>query len=431
MFRPIAALLAVASCASLAHAQTSPPAISITRTQPTNDAPVLTLDRALALGEANSPGIDAANSGVRVADATRTVAGLRPNPTASVNSENIAGTGPYRGFAQSETTVGLSVPIELGGKRSARIGVADALGVRAKLDVIVARADLRLSITQAYIRALSAERRASIAEEQLGFATEGLRIARDRVQVGATSPLDEQRAAVTEVNARTALDTARREALAARAALGLLIGEPVDQPLDMAWFDQLGPQGAYGPTATIEVDGTLALAVANADLNTAKAGVRLAQSQRIPDLTVSAGVRRLQGTGDSAAVVGVSIPLPFFNNGRAQLGQAKAVRDQADARRRVAILEARTAISNAQADVSNAEARARASGPAIAAAAEAARIARIGYGQGKFEQIVLIDAERTLAETRAAAVDAFAAYHDALARLARLTAAAPTSGDTQ
>ncbi len=74
----------------------------------------------------------------------------------------------------------------------------------------------------------------------------------------------------------------------------------------------------------------------------------------------------------------------------------------------------------------------RASGPALAAATEAARIARLGYGRGKFDQLVLLEAERTLAETRNAAVDALAQYHDAEARLARLIAPAPVvSGDNR
>lgn len=430
MYRYIAALLAVASCVTIAQAQTSPPATSVGQ-PPTPVGPALTLIDALRLGGVASPSVESAQAGVRVADAARKVAGLRPNPTASATAENIVGTGPYRGVSQSETTVSLSLPIELGGKRSARVAYAGAQGVRARLEVAIAQADLRLNITQAYVRAVSAERRALIAEEQLGFAIEGLRIARDRVQVGATSPLDERRASVTEVNARTALQTARVNAVAARQALGLLLGQLIDEPLDMAWFDTLRGDGAYGPSMPADVDGTLALAAATADVATADAGVRLARSLRVPDLTVSAGVRRLQGTGDNAAVVGVSIPLPFFNNGGAQLGQARAVRDQAEARRRLAIQDARTAIGNAQADVANAAARARAAGPALAAAMEAARIARVGYGQGAFEQIVLIDAERTLSETRASSVDAFAAYHDAVSRLARLTAAAPVPGDNQ
>lgn len=430
MHRLIAVLMAVTSCASLAHAQTSTLPISVDQ-PPTAAGPTFTLDDALRVGGAISPSIDSANAGMRAADAARAVAGLRPNPTASIESENIAGTGPYRGFAQSETTASLSVPIEFGGKRSARIAVATAQGTRARLDLMIAQADLRLAITQAYVRAIAAERRVAFAEEQLSFASEGLRVARDRVQVGATSPLDEQRAAVTFVNARAAIQVARSDASAAKNALGLLLGQPIDKPLDVAWFDRVGAEASYGLIAPPTVDGTLALAIATADVATADAGIRLARSQRVPDLTVSVGVRRLQETRDNAAVIGLSVPIPLFNNGSAQLSQARAARDQAEARRRMAVVEARTAIGNAQAEVAGAAARARASGPALAAAAEAARIARIGYGQGKFEQIVLIEAERTLSETRASAVDALAAYHDALARLERLTAAAPNPGDTQ
>ena len=62
----------------------------------------------------------------------------------------------------------------------------------------------------------------------------------------------------------------------------------------------------------------------------------------------------------------------------------------------------------------------------LASAAEAARIARIGYREGKFGQLDLLDAERTLSETRTAAIDALATYHDAKARLERLVAAAPS-----
>jgi len=61
-----------------------------------------------------------------------------------------------------------------------------------------------------------------------------------------------------------------------------------------------------------------------------------------------------------------------------------------------------------------------ANGPALAAAEEAARIARIGYAEGKFPQLELIEAERSLAETRESSVDALAALHTARARLARL-----------
>src|SRR3546814_4883876 len=78
-------------------------------------------------------------------------------------------------------------------------------------------------------------------------------------------------------------------------------------------------------------------------------------------------------------------------------------------------------ISDWSSDVLFRSTAATATGPALAAAAETARIARIGYREGKFGQLDLLDAERTLAETRLAAIDALLSYHLAQAQLERLT----------
>ena len=417
MHRVIAAVLAAAACAQTAQAQTSP----IVAAQPLGEA--LTIEQALELAGATAPGLEAASAGVRAAEAERRAAGLRPNPSINVEAENVVGTGAYSGLSSAETTVGMSLPLELGGKRSARIGVADARSARARLEVITAQADLRLRVTQAFVEAVANDRRFAVAREQLGIASEGLRGAQVRVRAGRASPLEEQRADVQRINAETALGQAERAATLARANLARLIGrEP--GPLDLAWFERTdGP----GPRLPRRAEGTLALALAQADVVTADAQVRLARSQRVPDLTLSAGARRLEATNDVAAVFGVSVPLPLFNTGRASLDAARAQRDRAEALRRGALLDAQQSIASAETEVANAEANARtAAGPALAAAQEAARIARIGYREGKFGQLDLLEAERTLAQTRGAVIDALAAYHDAQARLARLTARAPS-----
>lgn len=417
MHRVIAAVLAAAACAQAAQAQTSPPPAARSQGE------ALTLARALELAGATAPDLEAASAGVRAAEAQRRAAGLRPNPSINVEAENVIGTGPYSGLSSAETTVGLSLPLELGGKRSARIGVADAQTARARLEVITAQADLQLRVTQAFVEATAAERRLAVARDQLDIASEGLRGARVRVRAGRASPLEEQRADVQRINAETALGQTERSAGLARGNLARLIGGEPGQ-LDLPWFERTD---GLGPRLPRSAEGTLALALAEADVATANAQVRLARSQRVPDLTLSAGARRLEATNDVAAVFGVSIPLPVFNNGRANLDTARAQYDQAQALRRGAVLDAQRSIASAETEVANAEANARtAAGPALAAAQEAARIARIGYREGKFGQLDLLEAERTLAQTRAAAIDALAAYHDAQARLERLTARAPS-----
>ncbi|WP_442678303.1 TolC family protein [Sphingomonas sp. ASY06-1R] len=414
MHRTLAALMAAIVCATplLAQPTTTVPSAS-----------VLTLDEALVAAGARSPAVEASQSGIRIAQAQRAVAGLRPNPSLDTMSENVAGTGVYKGLRSSETTVGISLPLELGGKRSARVGVANAQLDRATLDAVIAQADLRLRVTQAYNEAVSAQRRAANAREQVGIAAEVLRAARVRVAAGRASPLEEQRADVARLNAEGAAERADRSAQVAVGNLARLIGRGA-ATLDADWFARI--EGA-GPRLPVRSEDTLAAAAAQADLTTATAQVRLARTQRVPDITLSASARRLEATNDTAAVFGVSVPLPLFNNGRAAVDLASAQRRQADAQRRVALLDAEQAIASAEVDVANAATSARnATGPTLAAAQEAARIARIGYREGKFGQLDLLEAERTLAETRAVAIDALAAYHDAQARLERLAAPAPT-----
>lgn len=414
MYRIIAAFLAVASCASIAQSQTTGPATT---------SPPLTLDRALALSGATAPSIEAASAGVRAAEAGRSVAALRPNPTIIAETENIVGTDQYRGFRSAETTAGLALPIELGGKRSARIAVAEAQGGRARIAAAVAAADLRLAVTQTYVEATAAERRLATAREQANIAREAYRAASVRVRAGRASPIEEQRADVLRINAEAAVERAERLVEVARGNLARRIGQPVTGALDQSWFDRVE---GYGPALAIEPTATLALAAARADVTTATAQVRLAQTQRVPDVTVSASARRLEATNDTAAVFGVSIPFPVFNRGSAAVIQAGAQRDQAEALSRGAELDVAQAIANAEAEVANAATTARtASGPALAAAQEAARIARIGYREGKFGQLDLLDAERTLSETRTAAINALATYRDAQARRDRLATRAP------
>ena len=417
----LAALLAAPLCAVSAQAQSMSPFAG-------DD--VLTLDEALANAHAATPLTQAAEAGVWAAQAGRTVAALRPNPSISVDTENALGTGSYRGFEGSDTTVAFALPVELGGKRSARIAVAEASERRAWIDLATAEADRRAAVTAAYVAAIASERRAIVADAQVAVTTENLRIARDRVMVGANSPIDEQRAALEQIRATTEAETARRTAAASRAMLAQYVGDDAGSALDQRWFD-LAAGREPGPTAPVDVQGTLALAAAAADTASAEAELRLARSQRAPEVTLTAGTRRLEASNDQAMIFGVSVPLPLFNGGKAAVTQAARERDRAEAQRRIALFDAEQKIAAAEADRDRAATAVRASEPALVAASEAARIARIGYAEGKFDQMVLLDAERMLLDTRRAAIDARAAYHDAAARLERLTTKLPTEGGAQ
>ncbi|VVS97475.1 Transporter [Sphingomonas aurantiaca] len=426
----LAAVLAAASCASIAQAQqgqspqATTPAETPTAAQP---LPGFSLDQAVSAAGGSAPSGAAATASIEAAQAARAVAGLRPNPVFQGQVENVVGSGPYRGVRSAETTLGVAIPIELGGKRRARVGVADAQLSRAQLQSAIVAADIRVQVTQLYVDAVAAERRLVTARDQARIAAEVLRGASVRVQAGRASPLEQQRADVARINADANVERLTRLAEAARTNLARRLGRPIDGTLDAGLLDRL-PPATFGPAAPAQTAGTLALAAADADLAIADAGIRLARANRVPDINIGPALRRLEATNDTAAVFAISIPIPIFNNGRAAIAQATAERTRAEAVRRVTALDVEQAITDAQAEAANAATSARAAvGPALAAAAEAARIARIGYREGKFGQLDLLDAERTLAETRVAAIDALANYQNSRARLERLTAPAPTT----
>jgi outer membrane protein, heavy metal efflux system len=424
MIRLVAAALVASACASSLQAQTGAPS------KVSDSAAVLSLEQAVAAAGGAAPAAEAAGAAIDAARANRTVAGLRPNPVAQGQIENIAGSNAYRGLRNAETTIGLAFPIERGGKRRARVAVADAQLSRAEIEAAIAAADIRLQVTQLYVEAVAAERRVAAAQEQVRIAGDALNAANVRVRAGRASPLEAQRAEVGGINATANLTRQRRLADAARANLARRIGRPV-AALDAGLLDRLPTTNVMGPVLPARAAGTLALAAAEADVALADAGVRLARANRVPDLNVGPAVRRLAATNDLAAVFTVSVPIPLFSNGSAAIAQATAQRTQADAVRRVRALDVEQAIVDAQARADNAATTARAAaGPALASAQEAARIARIGYREGKFGQLDLLDAERSLAETRLAAIDAIATYQIARAQLERLTARAP-KGDMQ
>lgn len=380
------------------------------------DSAALTLADAIARAGGRAPQLQSADAALRAADAGVGLASLRPNPTLSIEAENVMGSGRYAGFGAGEKTFSLSVPIELAGKRGARVRVAEAERSAARIGTQAAQADLILRVTEAFVASAASERYVEIAKTSYALAQRAHHAARERVRVGKGSPIEERRADVLRINAEVRLDKAQRAARLAGTTLARLTGTEMPVTIASPWFERVDAAAA----GRAEVS-SLAIAAAEAELTAADARVDAARRDRIPDVTVTAGMRRYGESSEKAAVLALSVPLPLFNPGTAALARSRAEFDRASATRRAVALEFAQSTAQAEAEVADALSAARATnGPGLAAAEEAARIARIGYAEGKFPQLELIEAERSLAETRESAVDALAALHAARARLARL-----------
>src|SRR5690606_29435411 len=102
----------------------------------------MTLAEALDMARINSPSIGIANAQVEAAQSRQTQAGAGINPELSYSVENFGGNGLLSGMDGSESTIGLSQQLELGGKREARSEAAGRLVDAAAIRALISRADL-------------------------------------------------------------------------------------------------------------------------------------------------------------------------------------------------------------------------------------------------------------------------------------------------
>jgi len=167
----------------------------------------------------------------------------------------------------------------------------------------------------------------------------------------------------------------------------------------------------------------LQLRVARAESTAAAAEIDRERSLRVPDPVVSAGVRRFEESNDNAFLVGVSIPLPFWNRNQGNIAAAEARLRAANAREAVALADFEQAVTRARSQYLAAEARVETlSTTSLPQAEEALRLVRIGYRNGRFPLIEVLSAAEARDAIREALIAAQEDRGQAAAELIRLAA---------
>lgn len=376
----------------------------------------LTLEQAIARAVEAAPQLRASEASVDAARAGRVQAGVRPNPYVTVEAENFVGTGNYGLFDQSEVTAAYSQPIERGGKRAARMALAEReIGV-AEAARTVARLDLIAAIERAFIDVLIADRAAEAADERLATEVGLQREALRRVR-GYKDPLFvETRAAARVADAAIARDLARSRRSTARRQLASFWGgaaEGIEPVGDLAIA--IGP-GTQDGLATADA------ALAQAELARARAAVVVEQTRRTQDFTVSGGARFLRQTNDVAVVAGVTIPLGRFDRNQGNIARAQAERQRAEFAAEAARLDRLRRVTGLRADADAALLRSqRIKAEVLPQARRALAQVREGYNRGGFSFRDIQDAADAIIAADASLVAALTDYRDVQTEIDRLT----------
>jgi len=405
----LAPLLAVALAVPAMFSHAADSAAAPSRTLSLRDA----LDSAMA----HNPELTSARRELEATEGVRQQSSAYPNPTIGLDVEDTR-------RATRSTTVLLSQPIELGGKRAARISVADRSRDVAVAQFEAQAAQVRAAVATAYFDTLVAQERIRLAESSLSLAEGASGAAARRVIAGKISPVDETRARVAESGVRLELLQARSEQRSALHALRAATGAP------QGAFDAVSGAALALPVSMPEAELARRLATAPAirqarrDTERFTALAEVERARGIPDLTVSVGAKRDAEAGRNMAVLGVSLPIPVFDSNRGAQVEALRRVDKAVADARAVALRVETHALQAHERMLTAHAEVESLQRDVLPGAQGAYDAAVkGFDLGKFGFLDVLDAQRTLLAAKGQYLRALAETHRSRIELDRLLGA--------
>lgn len=371
----------------------------------------LTLAQAISLALEGNPTLAAARREIEATEAQVLQGSLRPNPEFSIQTEDAS--RPSRTSA-----VELGLPFETANKRELRVRSAD-LGRQVAVTELVGRElRVRTAVVAAFFDVLAAQELAALALDSVRLAQRATDIAAKRVAAGKISPVEETRARVAEAGVRVALTQAESELRNARRRLSSLWGNPAPQ-----FFAAQGEVDRLPPVPSPQViEQRLAasppLLRAQRELERRASLVSLEQARAVPDFRVSVGLRRSIEVPGNLALIGVQVPLPVANRNQGNILEALRREDKARDELRAVQLslssDALQALERVNARRDEAELLRAEVLPGAQSAYEAATI---GFQNGKFSFLEVLDAQRTLFAAKSQYLNALGNFHRALSEL--------------
>ena len=377
-------------------------------------APILTLDAALALAEAGSFTLSAAGKELDATEGDLIQSRVIPNPELAVSMEDTR-------KASRSTTGQVNLPIELGGKRAARIGLAERGRELAQAELGSTRAGLRATVIARFFGVLVAQERVRLAEGSVGIASQAADAAGRRVAAGKVAPLEATRARVEQANAELELAEATGALQSARQSLAALWGDSVPR-FDKAQGDLDALPSRPAPAALqAALEDSPLLEASRLAAERSRAEVAVQRSRQYPDVTVSLGAKRDNEANRNMAVLGVAIPLPLFDRNQGNLYAALRRADGAQDAHAATRVRLQGELQQASTQLSVSRAAAQTLQASVLPAAEQAYAAASrGFEAGKFNFLDVLDAQRTLFQARIRYLDVLARTYDAAATIDRI-----------
>ncbi|GAB7551646.1 hypothetical protein NRB_11440 [Novosphingobium sp. 11B] len=372
------------------------------------------LQTVLTLARTSSPRVEAEEQDIAGAQADRQIVNVLPNPEVSyAGSYQPGGITNFEGRRAHEATVEL--PLDLGGKRRARVAAADRRIDAAKSRVAVSRLDFMTEAGSAFVALLSAQDTVGVRRDAMAELDRLRGMVAGRRASGMASDYDVARVDVEIESARADLVEAQSAAIDARTDLANALGFPGWHPSASGSLDQVPGTGG-SPAQSAEA--LPAVAAALDEQNAVKADVVTARRERFPEVSVNGG--RFWTTGPFGATysAGLTLEVPLFDRRNGAVRKAEAEARAAELRTEIAKAKALAEINRYAALVEVRTAALDTFNRRIGGKLDAlGRMAEDSYRLSGGSVIELIDATRSRFDNLATQVSLSARLADARLRL--------------
>ena len=377
----------------------------------------LSLAKAIELALEGNPEVAAAKRQWEATEGQVLQGRSRPNPELAYSLEDTRSKTRTQSWQ-------LNLPVELGGKRAARTKAAEKTREQAQAQLAELQATVRANVAAAYFDVLTAQERLVLARDSAALAKSSTDTVSKRVAAGKVSPVEESKARVAEAGVRVELAQAASEQRNALSRLFALLGR-IDAP-----YTVLEGKAENLPSVPSLADlqplisSAPGVVLARIEVDRREALTALEQSKRVPDVTVSVGMQRSNETQRNVLLFGVSVPLPIFDRNQGNLLEALKLEDKARDELQAASVRLHSEVAQGQERLSTITAEVQSLQQDVLPGAKSAYdAATIGFENGKFNFLEVLDAQRTYFTAKSQYLKALGEAHRAAADIDRLLGA--------
>ena len=359
---------------------------------------------------------------ISIAEAKILTAQMHPNPILSLGADHLdwLGTGydANNAAGPSEYSLRSDWILEGGGKRGARIEVAELARQVTEFEVKDAARQLILDVDNAFVEVLLARGNLAVAQENRSAFSRIVRISKERVRAGDLSRVELMRTQLAELQYDNAVILNQAHLRSSKQKLLLLMGRPRGSEVDFEVEGSL-PR----PPITMAVPEMEGIALKQRpdylalvrDQGRSEASIRLEEANGKPDYVVGMEYRRQQGLAGRGNSIGMffSLPIPLFDTNEGEIQRARHETDQIVAKGKALEAQIRQELASAWQMYEAAEKTVRQiETNMLTQARQVLDTMEYSYRGGHATLVELLDAQRSYN-------DIMLSYNEALAEFAR------------